>query len=186
MRLVETISNTFYHGTSAEAAQAMQDHGFETDHRPGGMAAGAPAVMRHYIFLTPSKTVAKWYALNRIGRQDGAVVEVRYPVQAFTASQPVTIYGALAEAGEAYGVAKVDTTTYSGRTVQDLDVNGIVRALQQHGINALAYRDTDADKRASLMVFDAASIQFVRAIRVSQRPPSVATADGGIPATPDR
>jgi hypothetical protein len=168
--LRETATETFYHGTSIEAAQHMQEHGFGTASRLGGMASGAPAEMKQFTFLTPSKSVAKWYALNRIGRRDGAVVEVHYPAKSFTASRPVNDYGALDEAGEAYGVPKIATTGYNGRTIQELDVGGIVKALRQHGMNALAYRDTDANYRASLLAFDHAAIRFVRAIRFINTP----------------
>lgn len=160
--LFETAAETFYHGTSLAVADYIQLHGFATSSRLGGMAKGAPEEMRQFSFLTPSKSVARWYALNRIGDSEGAVLTVTYPARSYDAtSKPMNVYGALDQAGREFEVAYIIR--------HELNVTGIVAALRQHGYNAMAFRDADAGGKATLMAFDPKQIALVKIQRLSQK-----------------
>ncbi len=147
---------SYFHGTSAEAARYIEQHGFGTNFRSRGMAPGASEVMRSLTYVTKSKSVAKWYATQNVGHKAGAIIEIRFEPRPYTVIQPVTIYGALHDAG-----AELDVP-FAKPGTQLLDVPKIVSALVKAGYNCVHYKDRDANRRDSTVVLTPSELMVTR------------------------
>ncbi len=157
----ERESGVFYHGTNRQAAALMEQQGFGTEERIGGMAPGAPLEERGLTFLTPSKRAAHWFAHENFNApQFGgpAVIKVSFDGRVLRIPKATSIY----DAARALEVKLLPSRRRASGVVgsQGYSFKDFRRKLAAAGYDAVAFSDKHAGGREALAVFNTASLRF--------------------------
>jgi GNAT superfamily N-acetyltransferase len=171
---LNTASKLYYHGTNAEAAEYIREHGFSTEQRFKGIQNGPEGEL---TFITPSKDTAKWFAENSTypGPYGGepknggpVVLPVNFSGHVLAIPGSKSIY----EAARTLGVN-------GGRTPLP-DLNEFREKLKEAGYDAVAFRDPHANGRAAVAVFDTSKLLLAGSKTASGAPILLKTVDGSL------
>lgn len=157
----ERESGVFYHGTNRRAAALMEQQGFGTEERIGGMAPGAPLEERGLTFLTPSKRAAHWFAHENFNAPKfggPAVIKINFDGRVLRIPKATSIY----DAAQALGVKFLPARRRASGVVgsQGYSFKDFRRKLAAAGYDAVAFSDKHAGGREALAVFNTASLRF--------------------------
>lgn len=141
-----------FHGTvSNEIASKIENEGL----RPGasvGMSGQAPEGLP-FVYITPSRRVAQWYAENNV-RGRGRVVKGKFTGRVVDdTAKPTTEFGAMVHLAERLG-QKIGPDRI-------VDMHDLANKMRDRDISAIAFRDLFANNRLSWVTLPE-SIDFKR------------------------
>jgi hypothetical protein len=129
-----------YHGTSKEHGNIIKQDGL----KPGvaaGMSAASADQENPFVFVTPKKSGAEWYAKKNLRIKDGgAVVGGKFTGDIYKVSNPTSDYGAMAELHQ-----------HLGGKLQGIGIvplNDLADRMRKNGVGGIHYKDRYSNREA--------------------------------------
>lgn len=127
---------TLFHGTSKASAEAIRREGFQAG-KSEGMNSEP---ISDFVFVTPKKSGADWYAKNNIRIKGGEVVSGDFKGGVYRAEKPTTEYGAMAELAEKLG------QKLTGERI--VDTKDLAERMRRNGYSAIVFKDRTSNREA--------------------------------------